>query len=174
MNQIFDPCFGLSQKFELLRFFATKVGVGGKGCKVVCMFKLNARHNGYMKNIVSMATRASKLILLGNGAKNIDLMYCRQDLSWEQECHDIGSIVTKVWLNSIRYDDGIPYVTNTQHGVTAHARPSFWTLPTGCYAAATLQLIEFNAFTEELFTRHWSGFVIVLIRHHECWKGLLW
>ena len=102
MNQIFDPCFGLSQKFELLRFFATKVGVGGKGCKVVCMFKLNARHNGYMKYIVSMATRASKLILLGNGAKNIDLMYCRQDLSWEQECHDIGSIVTKVWLNSIR------------------------------------------------------------------------
>lgn len=90
----------MSQKFELLRFFATKVVVGGRGCKVVCTFKLNARHNGNMKYIVSMATRASKLTLLSNCAKTCILMYCRQELSWEQECHDIGSIVTMVWLNS--------------------------------------------------------------------------
>lgn len=62
--QIFGPCFRICQKFELLRFLATKVGVGGRGCKLVCMFKLSARHNGNMKNIVSMATRASKLTLL--------------------------------------------------------------------------------------------------------------
>ena len=65
----FWSLFRKCQKFELLTFFATKVGVGGRGCKLVCMFKLNARHNGNMKNIVSMATRASKLILLSNCAK---------------------------------------------------------------------------------------------------------